>query len=475
MDHPSSRPVAEVLKRCRGWEIYGFSVSTKLEELSGSYSGLLDLYTVIDAAKSVPLPEDIVTRCQNIEVEYDVNLADIILADRHLGIGWVTGGLYHRGKMSYLPYTRHLYIIERVFHAVREFADEVGPSFVCAGGVGSFEGAIIYVVCERMGVPVVSLNQAIANSYYYWNLDRYSTVPGLEEAYRRIKGGPLIPSDEPVRDVVVPDQDAVARVFESRKLLSHVRNIAKASVHKTIEKLKGLDPPAGEITVAARLRYHLQLYRNFRNDMRREYTSLSEATTSDYIYFPLHMEPESSLLGVEPHFTNQTYAIELLSKSVPAGVDIFVKEHWNAVGTRPAQWLDIIAGFPRVKLLHPFENSIEIIRNCLATATIAGSAGAEAAIRGVPVISLGPNYRYNFVDHVFFANDLIKLRKIFKSIRNNRDSMDYSRDAAALRQAFDTTCFNPYSDLSTDDPVPADVELVCDKLLNLLNTVGVPS
>jgi len=67
-------------------------------------SDYLDLYTIIEKAKASPVPHDIISKCKNIEEKYDLNLADIISADRHLGIGWVTGGLYHRGRLSYMLY-----------------------------------------------------------------------------------------------------------------------------------------------------------------------------------------------------------------------------------------------------------------------------------------------------------------------------------------------------------------------------------
>jgi hypothetical protein len=224
--------------------------------------------------------------------------------------------------------------------------------------------------------------------------------------------------------------------------------------------------------------YQVDNYRNFKRDMRRRYPPIDEILDSEYVYFPLHFEPEATLNGLEPHFTNQMYAVELLSKSVPAGVDVVVKEHPAAVGNRPSDWINTIVGFPRVKLAYPFEDAIEIIRNSLATATITGTSGLEAAIMGKPVISLGPSYRFNFVDHVRHTNDLLTLRKIIKEIYESKRSADYKRDGAALKMAIELTCFKLDEQIyAARSPSDAAVGIASGALVELLlnDRVGMSS
>ena len=83
--------IAKILNQKYGWGIFGFSSSlmipNNMKEVCSDY---LDLYTIIEKAKASPVPHDIISECKNIEEKYDLNLADIISADRHLGIGWVT-------------------------------------------------------------------------------------------------------------------------------------------------------------------------------------------------------------------------------------------------------------------------------------------------------------------------------------------------------------------------------------------------
>ena len=85
---------------------------------------------------------------------------------------------------------------------------------------------------------------------------------------------------------------------------------------------------------------------------------------------------------------------------------------------------------------------------------------------GKPVISLGSNYRFNFVDHVWFHNDIPGLRKRLKWIFENRGHLDFSEDGHILKQAFERSCFKVNGQiLNTKKPSQEAVEAACEDLL----------
>ena len=457
-----------MLRDSHGWEIHWWFSGPTTDAKKAEYPDHLDLFDVIESAKSAPVPTDIIERCKHIEEKYDLNLADVLSADRHLGIGWVLGGIYHRGKLSHMPYEKHLHLIYEVFTAFEKFVSEVNPAMICFGGVGSYPPAVVCAVAERFGVPTYGLTRTTFG-LYYWQIDRFASIPGIEDTYARLKAEDHQPVDVDLHEITDYTRSRLPEASQTGTLRHLVGKLLRTIVREARLKVIG-NTRSGEFWT--RMSYAIQVYRGFKREMRRDYVTVDELDGKDFVFYPLHMEPEASLTGMEPHFTNQTFAIELLSKAVPVGMHVVVKEHWNSVGVRPAGWIDIIAGFPRVKLAHPFDSSVEIMRRSIAVATIGGTGGVEAAMMGKPVVAMGPNYRYSFVDHIWFANDLISLRKLFRRIHDNRSELDFAREGVALETAIEKVCFRPQQAFTyalKPLPPPADIELACNELLTLVN------
>jgi capsule polysaccharide modification protein KpsS len=111
--------------------------------------------------------------------------------------------------------------------------------------------------------------------------------------------------------------------------------------------------------------------------------------TEKYVFYPLHVPTDGQLLVVAPQYINQQYVTEIISRSLPAGYKLYVKEHPGDVGGTPLEDLEKIAGLPNVKLLPPFENSLKIIENSDCVITINSTVGWEALLLKKPVINLG--------------------------------------------------------------------------------------
>ena len=102
-------------------------------------------------------------------------------------------------------------------------------------------------------------------------------------------------------------------------------------------------------------------------------------TDVPFVYFPIHLEPERTMLIEAPYFTNQIELIINIAKSLPVNYKLYVKEHpiMKVEGWRNSSIYEEIMKLPNVYLLHPSVNSEELIRNCSLVVTIAGTAAYE--------------------------------------------------------------------------------------------------
>lgn len=463
--------VGRVLREDHGWETFGYDNTALREETRRGLSGHLDLHRVVQQAAASPPGSDILARAARLEARDGGNLADVLIADRHLGSGWVTGGLYHGGALSRLPYEGQLQVLCDLDDAIEAYLAEIRPTLVMAGQVGCAEIATMYAACARRDIPCFGLTFLNYGSNYYWQAERAGHVPGLEETYRVLRGSGAAPPDVAMAPVAPRTRLVMPQLRARGQVLPLVGRVVRSARHHARGALRG-QVNAGGVTFWSKLDYHLQNFRGFRREMRRPYTGLAQLEGRRFVYYPLHFEPEATLSGVETLFTNQLYAVEVLSKSVPSDVAVMVKEHPAAIGNRPPGWMDILARFPRVVLAHPFDDSIALVRHSGVTVTIAGTAGLEAALLGKPVLSLGPSYRLNFVDHVSVANDIPTLRRLLRDLLDRPEDPGRARDAAILRQAIERCCFQLDDATAFRDTTEADARTAARELLRMLRSEG---
>ena len=89
-----------------------------------------------------------------------------------------------------------------------------------------------------------------------------------------------------------------------------------------------------------------------------------------------------------PFYANQIEVVTNIAKALPADCKLFVKEHPLM---RYRHWREIteyeeMISLPNVEVIHPEVSAKEILENCLAVITIAGSGGLEAALHKKPAI-----------------------------------------------------------------------------------------
>jgi len=138
--------------------------------------------------------------------------------------------------------------------------------------------------------------------------------------------------------------------------------------------------------------------------------------SAPFIYFPLHQMPERELFIGSPFNTNQIEIIKHISKSLPIGYRLCVKEHPTQV-TR--EWRDIsfykeILSIPNVQFLHHSVKSEDVLKKCSLVITIRGAAGLEAAIHKKPTIILS-DFCYSILPSVYKLQSIEELPAAIRS------------------------------------------------------------
>lgn len=142
------------------------------------------------------------------------------------------------------------------------------------------------------------------------------------------------------------------------------------------------------------------------------FSSFSELDDNlDYVYFPLHFEPERTTNPDGNDFHDQFLAILKIREFLPNEITILVKEHPSTylvnnkgVNGRSPLFFDLLCNIKNTKIVHVEKDSKSLISKAKMVATISGSVAAEAALMGVKSIYLGDTW-YNGLPNTFKLNE----------------------------------------------------------------------
>ena len=209
------------------------------------------------------------------------------------------------------------------------------------------------------------------------------------------------------------EQQSIGR-YITKKVLQQPHYISKVIHHVSrgrYIKQKGKKIEDSDVRSWKYLLYVFEGTRK-KNRLKRYYKKLMQEADFDcpYIYVALHYQPERSTSPEGGVFANQLLMIDLLSTCAPEGWSIYVKENplqfqaVTATGecSRTIDFYDDLVSLPNVKIVPISTSSFELIDNSMAVATVTGTSGWEAVLRGKPVLTFGHVW-YKGCEGVFYT------------------------------------------------------------------------
>lgn len=186
--------------------------------------------------------------------------------------------------------------------------------------------------------------------------------------------------------------------------------------------------------------------------MKRQYSlkyynkiAITPEYIKPYVYYPMHMQPESTVTPGGGIYENQLFAIELLAAAAKAnGIELLVKEHF-VQPKRDKLFYDTLQEMDNVKLVKTGEPSDKLIKNCVAVASLTGSCILEGILKGKPVLVFGEIYYWKGLPGAYEINSVEQCAEILASVKENADSLiDYD----GLERYFDAVGKNCVRDFS---------------------------
>ncbi len=364
--------------------------------------------------------ESVYKKARYYEEKYGMFLADVLQSDRHLGRGFSAAGVGHpRSKLSEkADYLKSAHMFNKVCAFWEDYFEKVKPDIILEFASG-IVGKPFVAIARAKNIPVRKLAHSRYQVYYYWAVDEYDSWPEVKEVFMTMKDTSNVRDDEldtirrhpPGENDYLKWNQYKSRIFFIKQSLRQIRKYCAKKIKNIVK--------AGNYSLKDNIAYIYSMHSKLRDMERFTTVTPEELQDMSYILYPLQEEPETALSLLSPEFNEQLALIEFISKNLPAGTSLVVKEHIFAVGRRPADFYSTITAIPNAKMYSVFGYASDAARHAKGVAVITSSAGLEAALLGIPVIAFGMHNSFSVIPHVHTVKSWNELRPLLEKICGN--------------------------------------------------------
>lgn len=285
---------------------------------------------------------------------------------------------------------------------------ETRPDLVL-GSFDSLHSGMGLAVARKMGVPWTSLV--------------YTAIPAGQTAFStQMNPNALLPIARKKDEKLYREAQTIIDGFRQRDPQIY-RNVALSDVRFTIRRLgmhvgnmisrffttpeEGRDPYTWP-TMQRRLQDVLRRAWNSATLPTRLF--IHEPPGGDFAYYPLHMQPESSVDNWAPFYQDQLALAQLVLRALPANCTLVVKLHFIDPDNYSRAQLKNLLKLPGVKIADPLSPSRRYLEAAKLVIGIQGTACLEAALMGKPTLIFGDS-PYQYFPNTERAKDVNSLQQ----------------------------------------------------------------
>lgn len=144
-----------------------------------------------------------------------------------------------------------------------------------------------------------------------------------------------------------------------------------------------------------------------------------------FVYFPLQIQPEASSGTLSPFNMNMKMVVENISKSLPLGYLLLIKEHPLAVGYKNIDFYNSLLILPNVQIVSMKISGKELIQKSSLIITYGGTTLFEAISYGKKVLLLSEDYAYKDEKLVKVAGNISSLKEQIRKFIELEINSDY--------------------------------------------------
>ncbi len=359
----------------------------------------------------------------------------------------LTSTYYHNRKyMKEFTFEQRINWLLLNYKNVEYILDDYKPDVIIDCDDAELPRSIINEVAFKKNIPYITIDHPRYNffklytyhmgigidnyfkEYYYkaMSKDKNDLAKEYEEVDNYRKKNSIMP--EEYKNTITSQYDKDDLISTIKCLLGKIIYFYNQDVKSKNRKLKN----SNQLIFPSTLEY-LKFY--FRVEIIKRYLYSKNKFFSDpidgekYVYMPLHLIPESTTFVKAPFYVNELSVIEAVSKALPIGWKLYVKEHQAMLGERSLEFYRNVNKLPNVRLvsINYYKDPKPWIINAQGVITITGTSAYEAAMLGKRAIVFGdvPFALINSITRIHSFENLSELIKEFKPVDNIHSCASY--------------------------------------------------
>jgi hypothetical protein len=352
-----------------------------------------------------PLGKPDMTRLARYEAELggEAGLFGAIVADRRLFMG--PDCAFTQDYRRRYSDDEMMFILQRGIEHVEALFDRLKPELVVSFICVTMLDYLAYLVARARGIRFFNLRPTRIGDRVAFSNKLNDPAPELAYQYERLIAGERSGFEEDAQRYIqrVREEHAryegVVRPSDKPALKSNAGKFARidrlfAAVLTYLNYRSSISAKDNHVPDPLR-RLYFTAWRNprqarrARNFLTGRYVCESDLHGLRYVFFPLHTEPEVSLLVYGRPYVNQIEIVRMLAMSLPVDMVLIVKEHPWMVGKRSLSAYQKMLDIPRVRFANPALEARTLVKQADLVAVVTGSVALEAAILDKPVITFG--------------------------------------------------------------------------------------
>lgn len=348
---------------------------------------------------------------REIEERYELDSVwRLVAADRVLAFSFRSSRHFTYRKAQSNAYL--LSVVASGYRRVRDMLDTWATDCVVAPNVASLLNYILYLECQGRRIPFHTVGFSRFGRTFVIGDDQHMMSTNVRERFGELRARPeasaryeearrlherMLANERSVRPSYLPGvvhERPLRRVWRLATATARLPLSLGATVlrHRPALAVRNIWLPNN-----SRANHVRGIWTNYRElwggvDNQGPAIRDLDRIDFDFIFYPLQLEPEMTLMMWAPQFANQLELCRRLAMALPAGVRLVAKEHPNMASSRQASYYEKLRGLLNVEMIHAKVPAPALFSHprCRGVAVINSTAGFEAAVAGIPVAVLGP-------------------------------------------------------------------------------------